>query len=111
MLDFLLCARDLELIHSITDNGAGGLSSSVGELGEETGVRVDLDKCPLKYPGLKPWEILLSEAQERMSVVVPKDKINEFLTLAKEARSGSNCDWRIQQFASFSIYLQFSINR
>ena len=84
MLDFLLCARDLELIHSITDNGAGGLSSSVGELGEETGVRVDLDKCPLKYPGLKPWEILLSEAQERMSVVVPKDKINEFLTLAKE---------------------------
>ena len=54
MLDFLLEARDQDLFHAITDNGAGGLSSSVGEMGEETGVRVDLEKCPLKYPGLKP---------------------------------------------------------
>jgi phosphoribosylformylglycinamidine synthase len=84
MLDFLLQARDLQLIHSITDNGAGGLSSSIGELGEDTGVRVELNKCPLKYPGLKPWEILLSEAQERMSLVIPKEKIDQFMELAKE---------------------------
>lgn len=84
MLDFLLEARDQDLFHAITDNGAGGLSSSVGEMGEETGVRVDLEKCPLKYPGLKPWEILLSEAQERMTVAVPPEHVEEFLTLAKE---------------------------
>ncbi|HMF31833.1 MAG TPA: AIR synthase-related protein, partial [Candidatus Lokiarchaeia archaeon] len=84
MLDFLLEARDKDLFDAITDNGAGGLSSSVGEMGEDTGVRVDLEKCPLKYPGLKPWEILLSEAQERMTIAVPPEHIDEFLALALE---------------------------
>ena len=69
MLDFLLEARDLDLLNALTDNGAGGLSSSFGEMGEETGVRLDLEKAPLKYSGLQPWEILLSEAQERMSLL------------------------------------------
>jgi phosphoribosylformylglycinamidine synthase len=84
MLDFLLEARDLGLFNSITDDGAGGLSSSVGEMGEDLGARVDLEKAPLKYPGLMPWEILLSEAQERMTVAVSKDKIKQFETLAKK---------------------------
>ena len=57
MFDFLLEARDLGLYEGITDNGAGGLSSSLGEMAEySNGIRIDLDKCPLKYEGLAPWE-------------------------------------------------------
>jgi len=83
MTDFLLMARDRGLYTSITDNGAGGLSSSVGEMARESGgAKLALDRAPLKYPGLQPWEILLSEAQERMTVAVPPDKIQEFLSLA-----------------------------
>ncbi|MDA8162520.1 MAG: AIR synthase-related protein [Desulfobacteraceae bacterium] len=85
MTDFLLKARDLCLYNSITDNGAGGLSSSVGEMALETGgFELHLDKAPLKYQGLKPWEILLSEAQERMTVAVPPDRLDEFTALAKK---------------------------
>ncbi|NDY43465.1 phosphoribosylformylglycinamidine synthase [Dissulfurirhabdus thermomarina] len=83
MTDFLLRARDLCLYNSITDNGAGGLSSSVGEMAEETGgFELHLDRAPLKYPGLQPWEILLSEAQERMTVAVPPDRLEAFMALA-----------------------------
>lgn len=68
-------ARDKGLYTSITDNGAGGLSSSVGEMAEESGgCRVDLDVVPLKYHGLSPWEIWISESQERMTLSVPKGK-------------------------------------
>ncbi|MEA1867410.1 MAG: AIR synthase-related protein [Thermodesulfobacteriota bacterium] len=85
MTDFLLRARNLCLYSSITDNGAGGLSSSVGEMAQETnGFELYLDKAPLKYPGLQPWEILLSEAQERMTVAVPKEKLDEFMGLAEK---------------------------
>jgi len=85
MTDFLLLARDRGLYRAITDNGAGGLSSSVGEMATLSGgCEIDLRKAPLKYPGLKPWEILISEAQERMSLAVPPDKIAAFLDLAGE---------------------------
>ena len=84
MLDFLLDARDKDLMSAITDNGAGGLSSSLGEMGEEIGVRIDLEKPPLKYPGLNPWEILISEAQERMSVSISPENLDEFMELAKD---------------------------
>jgi phosphoribosylformylglycinamidine synthase len=84
MLDFLLEARDSGLYKGITDNGAGGLSSSLGEMAELSGgVRIDLDRCPLKYEGLAPWEILVSESQERMSLAVDPGKIDEFLSLAR----------------------------
>jgi phosphoribosylformylglycinamidine synthase subunit PurSL len=83
MFDFLIRARDKALYRFITDNGAGGLSSSVGEMaGECGGCRMDLAKAPLKYPGLNPWEILISEAQERMSLAVPPERIDEFLAMA-----------------------------
>ncbi len=72
-LDVLLVARNQNLFRSITDCGAGGLSSAVGELGSETGADVCLDKVPLKYAGLAPWEIWLSEAQERMVLAVPPE--------------------------------------
>ena len=84
MTDFLLRARDLGLYHAITDNGAGGLSSSVGEMARDcNGCELHLEQAPLKYAGLDPWEILLSEAQERMTLAVPPEHIDRFLGLAK----------------------------
>ncbi|HEX8960796.1 MAG TPA: phosphoribosylformylglycinamidine synthase subunit PurS [Geobacteraceae bacterium] len=84
MFDFLIRARDKGLYRFITDNGAGGLSSSIGEMsGECGGCRMDLSKAPLKYPGLNPWEILISEAQERMSLAVPPEHIDAFLAMAR----------------------------
>ena len=83
MFDFLIRARDKGLYNFITDNGAGGLSSSIGEMaGECGGCRMDLSRAPLKYPGLAPWEILISEAQERMSLAVPPENIDEFNAMA-----------------------------
>jgi phosphoribosylformylglycinamidine synthase subunit PurSL len=77
-------ARDKGLYSSITDNGAGGLSCSVAEMAKECGgFEVDLDKVPLKYPGLSPWQIWVSESQERMTLSVPPGKLNEFLELMK----------------------------
>ena len=75
MMDMILEARDACLITCITDNGAGGLSSSIGEMAEYTnGCEIDLGKVPLKQEGLSSWEILVSESQERMTVAVaPKD--------------------------------------
>jgi phosphoribosylformylglycinamidine synthase len=85
MYDFLMRARDLGLYHAITDNGAGGLSSSVGEMAEDSGgFDMDLKKAPLKYDGLRPWEILISEAQERMTMAVPADRLDEFMRLSEE---------------------------
>jgi len=77
-------ARDLGLYTSITDNGAGGLSCSVAEMAKESGgCYVNLDKVPLKYPGLQPWETWISESQERMTLAVPAEKWNEFSGLMK----------------------------
>lgn len=85
MLDFLAVCRDRGWLRGITDNGAGGLSSSFGEMARLSGgVRIDIGKAPLKYHGLQPWEILVSEAQERMSAAVPPAHIDAFLELAKQ---------------------------
>jgi phosphoribosylformylglycinamidine synthase len=85
MFDFLIIARDRGLYNAITDNGAGGLSSSVGEMAEFTnGFEMHLDRAPLKYSGLQPWEILISEAQERMTMAVPPENLDEFMSLAAE---------------------------
>jgi phosphoribosylformylglycinamidine synthase len=73
VLEVVLRARDEQLYHAITDCGAGGLSSAVGEMAENLGAKVQLQTVPLKYPGLRPWEIWLSEAQERMVLAVPPD--------------------------------------
>ncbi|MCJ7605779.1 MAG: phosphoribosylformylglycinamidine synthase subunit PurS, partial [Dehalococcoidales bacterium] len=80
-LDAILVARERNLYVRIHDIGGGGLSSGVGETGEKTGVRVDLDKVPLKYAGLSYFEIWVSESQERMLLAVSPDKIDEILTL------------------------------
>ena len=77
-------ARDQLLYHSITDNGAGGLSCSVAEMAKESGgCEVDLEKVPLKYPGLDPWEIWISESQERMTLSIAANKWEKFSDLMK----------------------------
>src|SRR5207245_7131398 len=82
-MDVLLQARDLGLYRAVTDCGAGGFSSAVGELGAGTGVAVDLEKAPLKYGGLFPWEIWVSDGQERMVLAVPPEKWSELHALAE----------------------------
>jgi phosphoribosylformylglycinamidine synthase len=85
MTDFLLIARNRGLYRAITDNGAGGLSSSIGEMATYSGgCKIDLACAPLKYAGLQPWEILLSEAQERMTLAVDPKKVKAFLQLARK---------------------------
>ena len=75
-------ARDLGLYRSVTDNGAGGLSCSVAEMAKEcNGCHVESDRVPLKYPGMAPWEIWISESQERMTLAVPPDKLEDFTGL------------------------------
>lgn len=82
--DFLLEARDRLLYRFVTDNGAGGLSSSIGEMSAICGgCEIELANAPLKYAGLQPWEILLSEAQERMSLAVPPESLDAFMELAR----------------------------
>ncbi len=78
-------AINLDLYNSITDNGAGGISCSVAEMAKECGgFVVDLEKVPTKYDGIQPWEIWVSESQERMTLSVPKEKIDAFLNLMKK---------------------------
>ncbi len=71
LIDVVIAARDANLYTAITDCGAGGLSSAVGEMAHKLGAEVDLALVPRKYPGLAPWEVWLSEAQERMVMAVP----------------------------------------
>src|SRR5712692_1735907 len=74
--DVVIQARDRQLYSAITDCGAGGFSSAIGEMGAEIGAYVELEKAPLKYQGLTPWEIWLSEAQERMVLAVPPQHLD-----------------------------------
>ena len=80
-LDCLLRARDRGLYTAVTDCGAAGFSSAVGEMGEEIGAEVWLERAPLKYEGLNPVEIWISEAQERMVFSVPPEHEAELLAL------------------------------
>jgi phosphoribosylformylglycinamidine synthase II len=82
--DFILEARELGLYRAITDNGAGGLSSSVGEMARLSGgAMMDVARARTKYPGLKPYELVVSESQERMTLAVPREKLKEFLAFAE----------------------------
>ncbi|MGJ3238458.1 MAG: phosphoribosylformylglycinamidine synthase subunit PurL [Anaerolineae bacterium] len=81
--EVILQARDANLYNAITDCGAGGLSSAVGEMGELLGAMVQLQAIPLKYPGLRPWEIWLSEAQERMVMAVAPENWEQLQAIAR----------------------------
>ncbi len=85
MHDFILEARDEGLITFITDNGGGGLSSSVGESARfSNGCEIFLEKVPLKYEGMDQWEIWISESQERMTVAVDPEHEEKFFELSKK---------------------------
>ena len=84
VLDVLLVARDRGLYSAITDCGAGGFSSAVGEMGEEIGAEVWLEQAPVKYAGLSYTEIWISEAQERMVLSVPEDAWEELHQLCED---------------------------
>jgi phosphoribosylformylglycinamidine synthase II len=79
----IIAIRDLELASAITDLGGGGLSSAVGETAKrfDCGAVVYLEKVPLKYPGLAPWEIYISESQERMLLAVPPENLEKVLEI------------------------------
>jgi len=86
VLDAILAARDHKqgcLFSAITDCGAGGFSSAVGEMGEHLGADVHLDRAPVKYTGLTPTEVWISEAQERMVLSVPEDKLDDLAEICQ----------------------------
>ncbi|MCL5952399.1 MAG: phosphoribosylformylglycinamidine synthase subunit PurL [Chloroflexi bacterium] len=81
LIEVMVRARDARLYHAITDCGAGGLSSAVGEMARDCGAQVDLSQVRLKYTGLAPWEVWLSEAQERMVLAVPDSSLVQLQAL------------------------------
>jgi len=88
MLDCLLKARDMGLYEAITDCGAGGLSSAVGEMGKDTGAVVFLERVPLKYSGLSYTEIWISESQERMVLAVKENNVEKLKGIFEEEDVG-----------------------
>ncbi|MFL2860374.1 MAG: phosphoribosylformylglycinamidine synthase subunit PurL [Pontiellaceae bacterium] len=85
LYEFILEARDTGLFRCITDNGAGGISCSFGEMGKYSGgCECELEGAPVKYEGLQPWEVLVSEAQERMTLAVQPEQRAAFEALAKQ---------------------------
>ena len=82
--DAILEARDKDLIRAVQDLGAGGFASAIGEMGAEIGVTAHLEKAPVKYQGLSPWEIFLSESQERMLIILPPKNLKSFYQICKK---------------------------
>ena len=102
--DFIIEARDMGLYSAITDNGAGGLSSSIGEMAQFTnGVEIELSHCSLKHDKILPYEIIISESQERMTLAVPKENIIEFKKLAKERNVGCSVLGEFNESGKFTI--------
>ncbi len=108
-LDCILAARDYPggpLFHAITDCGAGGFSSAVGEMGSSIGAEVELDRAPLKYDGLSPVEVWISEAQERMVLAVPAEKVELLGRLCAE-HGVEWCDLGVFGTASEELVLRW----
>ena len=83
VIDAVYELRDQGLVRTITDCGAGGYSSAIGEMGQKIGAQVYLKKVPLKYTGLSPWEIFLSESQERMVLAIDPKDLKQVLKVCK----------------------------
>jgi len=106
VIDALLVCRDKGLFTRITDCGGGGLSSAVGEMAEDTGVRVYLDRVPLKYAGLSYSEIWISESQERMLMAVPPENVNELLAIFAAESSEATVIGEFTDDKKLSLYYQ-----
>lgn len=103
--DFILEARNQGLLNLVWDLGGGGLSSAVGETAQFSGgCLLDLKKAPLKYEGLKPWEILVSESQERMLLGIDQSKLRRLRSLAEKH------DVEIAQMGKFTDSGYFQVN-
>ncbi|MDI6805265.1 MAG: phosphoribosylformylglycinamidine synthase subunit PurL [Candidatus Bathyarchaeia archaeon] len=100
--------RDLELASAITDLGGGGLSSAVGETAKRfgCGAVVELDKVPLKYPGLAPWEIYVSESQERMLLAVPPENLQKVLEVFRSEDVEANAIGKYISDEVLKVYYQ-----
>src|SRR3990167_5250609 len=83
IIDLVMALSEQNLIRAVTDCGAGGYSSAIGEMAKSLGAEVDLEKVPLKYAGLAPWEIFLSESQERMVIASDPKNLKKVIELAK----------------------------
>lgn len=102
-------ARDLLLFTSITDNGAGGLSCSVAEMAKESGgCIVYLEKVPVKYPGLSPWQIWISESQERMTLAVSKKKWKKLFRLMKRRGVEATVIGKFTKDRKCKVYYNYS---
>lgn len=102
VLDFTLAARDRGLLRAITDNGAGGLSSSIGEMAQLSGgARLDLSRHAVKYAGLAYWEMLVSESQERMSYAVAPEHLAAFMALARDMNVEA---WDLGEFTATGVF-------
>ncbi|TAN10878.1 MAG: phosphoribosylformylglycinamidine synthase [Burkholderiaceae bacterium] len=102
VLDFTLAARDRGWIRAITDNGAGGLSSSIGEMAQLSGgARLDLSRHAVKYAGLAFWEMLVSESQERMSYAVAPEHLDVFMQLARDMSVEA---WDLGEFTATGVF-------
>jgi phosphoribosylformylglycinamidine synthase len=79
----IITIRDQKLASNITDLGGGGLSSATGETAHKSncGIHIQLDKVPLKYPSMAPWEIYISESQERMLLTVPEKNLKKVIEI------------------------------
>jgi phosphoribosylformylglycinamidine synthase len=108
VLDGLLKCRDQRLFSRITDCGGGGFSSAIGEMGEETGVKVYLDRAPLKYSGLSYSEIWISESQERMLLAVPPEKLDELLAIFASEDSEATVIGEFTDDKKLTLYYQDS---
>lgn len=106
LMDVIIRARDLNLYNAITDCGAGGLSSAVGEMGEKTGAEVRLDAVPLKDSSLTPWEIWISESQERMVLSVPSGKVESLLALFASEDVEAAVIGRFRKTGSLDLYFK-----
>ncbi len=108
MLDVLLAARDRGLYRAISDCGAGGLSSAVGEMAKDIGAVVWLDRVPLKYTGLSYTEIWISESQERMVLAVPPAKWDELKKLCESEGVEATAHRRIARRRPLAAFLSRS---
>jgi phosphoribosylformylglycinamidine synthase len=104
----IITIRDLELASAITDLGGGGLSSAVGETARRfgCGAVVELEKVPLKYAGMAPWEIYISESQERMLLAVPGENLEKVLDIFREEDVEANAIGRYTAEEDLEIHYQ-----
>lgn len=107
ILDVQMVAKQKNLYHAVTDCGAGGFSSAIGELGEKVGAVVNLEKAPLKYKGLSYWEIWVSESQERMVFAVPPKNLEKL----KEVFEAENVEVTVMgKFGGGRLVLKYNGN-